>query len=149
MAFGRLVGPSVAARLFGGAPGPHLALLRATWAAVVGREIARRSEVISFDRRMLNVRVADVRWQKVLHRLEADIVARLAAVAGDLAPARLGFTQGPVADGAGDPATPPRTRPEAPAPKAVEAAAEAIADPELKAAFLRAARLYLEKKDNA
>ncbi len=148
MVLGRAASPSLATRLFG-APGPHLALLRAAWPQVVGREIARRSQVISLEGRTLNLRVVDQRWQKVLHRMQRQIRARLAEIAGDLAPVRLGFIVGPLASSE-DPA--PTTRlpePHSSAPAEVVAAAALIEDSELRERFLRSAALYLEKKEHA
>jgi hypothetical protein len=148
MVLDRAASPSLATRLFG-APGPHLALLRAAWPKVVGREIARRSEVVSLERRTLNLRVVDQRWQKVLHRMQRQIRARLAEIAGDLAPARLGFVVGPVTstDHGVEAARLPPTA--VSAPTEVVAAAEAIEDAELRERFLRSAALYLEKKEHA
>jgi predicted nucleic acid-binding Zn ribbon protein len=149
MALERAASTSMARRLFGGVPGAQLALLRAAWPAVVGREIARRSEVVSLDRRTLNIRVVDSGWQRVLHRMQRQILARLAEIAADLAPTRIGFTVGPVAGSADAAAAPrlPRDRPRAPAE--VTAAAEAIEDEELREGFLRSAALYLERKEHA
>jgi hypothetical protein len=147
MAFGRAASPSMAGRVFGSAPGAHLALLRAAWPVVVGRETARRTEVVSVDRRTLNVRVADLGWQRVLHRMQRQILTGLAAVAGDLAPARLGFTIGAVSEErAGDPLPIPPAGHVAEPPPAVARAAEAIEDLELRRRFLHSAALYLERK---
>jgi hypothetical protein len=148
MVLSRAASPSLATRLFG-APGPRLALLRAAWPKVVGNEIARRSEVVSLEGRTLNLRVVDPRWQKVLHRMQGQIRARLADIAGDLAPARLGFIVGPVAsvghDGPEKHLRPTTTE----APALVVAAAASIEDVELRETFLRSAALYLEKKEHA
>ena len=148
MGLGRPTGPSMAGRLFATAPGGPLALLRAAWPQVVGREISRRSEVVSLDRRTLNVRVVDLGWQRVLHRMRREILGRLASMAGELAPARLGFTVGPVV-ASEEPPPAPSVLSGSRAPGGVEAAAAAIEDLELRERFLRSAALYLERKHHA
>lgn len=150
MALGRAVDPSTAGRLFARAPFAQLALLRAAWTRVVGSEIARRSEVVSLDRRTLTVRVTDAGWQRVLHRMQAQILSRLAAIAGEMAPTRLGFVVGAIAPVPGEPQSPALAEPRAPDPPAeVEVAARAIGDPELRERFLRSAALYLQRKHHA
>jgi len=145
MAFGRAGSVSLASQLFGRDPAASLALLRACWPHAVGKEIARRTEILAVRGRTLLVRVPDPGWQKVLHRMEPAILAGLRSLAAELAPVRLGFSQGVVAD------TPAVARPTPhPAPGAlpaeVKAAATAIDDDELRARFLSAAALYLETR---
>lgn len=130
----------VALRVFGGNV-PRLALLRALWPSAVGREVARRSEVVSLDRDMLRVRVPDARWRRALFRMQRDIIVRLRRSAGALAPGRLGFIEGPVAE-----RPEAVTRPEAPPSPpsaALLASAEAIADADIRAHFVQAAARYL------
>jgi hypothetical protein len=146
VSLGKAVGPGWAGRLFGGRPGATLALLRAAWPRVVGPDVARRTEVLAVDGVTLRVRVADARWRKVLHRMQREILGRLREAAGDLAPKRLGFTEGPVHEQV-DAAPPPETRPapEPTAPPAVVAGAQAIADPEIRRRFLETAARYLTR----
>jgi len=137
--------PDLAARLFGARPEATLALLRATWPTAVGDELARRSEVVAIDGGVLRVKVPDLRWQRTLLRMRGFILARLARVAGQAAPRRLGFVTGHVEDRG--PTTAP-DRPAAPAPPppaTVAEAARAIPDPEIRAAFLAAAGAYLAR----
>jgi hypothetical protein len=136
--------PDLAARLFGARPEHTLALLRATWPAAVGPEIARRTEVVALDRGVLRVKVPDLRWQRQLMRMRADILSRLRKVARGVAPWALGFVVGPVAEPA---ETPPAELepPPATAPPAVAAAAAAIPDPEVRARFVAAAARYLRR----
>jgi hypothetical protein len=150
MALGRAVDPSTASRLFAKAPGAQLALVRAAWGSVVGHEIARRCEVVSLERRTLTVRVTDAGWQRVLHRMQRQILSRLADMAGGMAPTRLGFTVGAVATVSRQSpvATPPEAAAVAP-PAEVVAAAQAIADADLREQFLRSAALYLQRKHHA
>src|SRR5262249_3379687 len=114
-----------------------------------GPDLARRTELLAIERDTLRLRVPDVRWRKVLHRMQHEILGRLRDVAGDLAPRRLGFTEGPAAapepaePAAPDAVTPAATPPEAPA--AVAQAAIAIDDPELRARFLQSAARYLSR----
>jgi len=134
----------LAARLFGARPEHTLALFRATWPAAVGPVLARRTEVVALDGGILRVKVPDLRWQRTLVRMRADILSRLRAVAGRAAPRGIGFVVGPVADAP----EPPRAAPEeppAPAPSALADAAAAIADPEVRARFLAAAARYLHR----
>lgn len=147
MAFGRAAAPQMASQLFGRSPATSLALLRAAWPHAVGKEIARRTEILAMRGRTLLVRVPDPGWQKVLHRMEPEILGRMRRVAEDLAPLRLGFSQGPIVDSEAPSPTPPRTAPP-PVPAEVAVAAAAIDDPELRARFLGAAALYLETKNN-
>jgi hypothetical protein len=135
--------PDLAARLFGARPEHTLALLRATWPAAVGPEIARRTEVVALDRGVLRVKVPDLRWQRQLMRMRADILSRLRKVARGVAPWALGFVVGPVAETA-EPSPPAELEPPpAAAPPAVAAAAAAIPDPEVRARFVAAAARYL------
>lgn len=135
---------SLAARLFGRDPAHALALVRSAWPLAVGPELARRTEVLALDGRVLRVRVPDAGWTRVLHRMRRDILIRLRDVAGELAPYRIGFVEGGVPLLASVPEAPvaagePRVAP------LVEAGAAAIPDPELRDAFLRTARRYLER----
>jgi hypothetical protein len=136
--------PDLAARLFGSTPERALTLMRSAWPAAVGSELARRTEVVSFDAGQLRVRVPDAAWQKILWRMRGDILARLREVAGRAAPRSLGFVQGPVTAPPPSPAAPSRRRPSAPPPSLVEAAA-VIEDEALRAAFLAAAGRYLAR----
>jgi len=136
--------PRLAASLFGATPERRLALLRAAWPGAVGAELARRTEVMGLDAGVLRVRVPDAAWQRSLFRMRGQILSRLRRVAGDAAPRSLGFVQGgnlaaapPV-----DPPVAPRA-PDAPAPASVRAAAQSIADPDVRAEFLKMAGRYL------
>jgi len=135
---------SLAAQVFGRDPAHALALVRSAWPLAVGPELARRTEVLAMDGRVLRVRVPDAGWTRVLHRMRRDILARLRDVAGELAPHRIGFIEGGVPPLA--PSTdPPVAAAEPPPAPLVEAGAAAIPDAELRDAFLRTARRYLER----
>src|SRR5262249_42654838 len=135
---------SLAARLFGRDPAHALALVRSAWPLAVGPELARRTEVLALDGRVLRVRVPDAGWTRVLHRMRRDILVRLREVAGELAPSRIG-----VIEGGGPPpaatAEPPAAVGEPLMAPLVEEGAAAIADAELRDAFLRTARRYLAR----
>jgi len=138
----------LAARLFGSAPERTVALLRAAWPRVVGPELARRTEVIALEGDSLRIRVPDAGWRKGLLRMRREILTRLRDLVGDLAPRRLGFTEGFPAGTA--PSLPPvlPSAPAAPAPPpspALSAEAERISDPDLRARFLEAAGRYLAR----
>lgn len=145
----------MASRLFGTKGTPALALLRAAWPHAVGHEVARRSELLSLEGRTLRVRVPDAGWRRVLHRMQPEIVSRLRRLAGDLAPDRLGFSEGALAlDSERDSSQPqgiaasarPATEVRAAVPAAVAAGAEAIDDLEIRARFLSAAARYLSRQ---
>src|SRR5262245_25582897 len=87
----------LARQLFGRSPQHTLAVIRAAWPAAVGSELARRTEVLALDGRVLRVRVPDAGWRKVLHRMRREILSRLHQAVGSLAPAALGFHEGPIA----------------------------------------------------
>lgn len=134
----------IATEVFARNPERRLALLQAVWPAAVGPSLARRSVVVALDRGILRVRVPDAAWRKVLFRMRGEILNRLRKAAGPAAPRTLGFMEGPVPE-------PPR--PEAPAagpidvvaPSSVRAAADAIADDELRTRFIQAAARYLAR----
>jgi hypothetical protein len=140
--------PRLRGELFGARGERTLVLLRAAWPGAVGEELARRTDLVALEAGILRVRVPDARWRKVLHRMRSDILARLYDVAGEFAPRRLGFMEAPlgatvapcVPHAASTPAAAPPD-----APPALRAAAEIIADPELRERFLVSAARYLER----
>ena len=130
-------------RIFGVTPQGSLALLRIAWARAVGPDLAGRTEVLALEGRTLRIRVPDVRWRKVLHRMRRDILARLRDETGDMAPFRLGFQEGAVRPADAEPApTSPVVEP-AQLPEVVAAEAAAISDPEIRARFAESAARYL------
>ncbi len=133
----------LALRVFNG-EAPRLTLLRALWPCAVGRDVARRSEVLGLENDVLRVRVPDARWRRALFRMQRDIVVRLRRSAPGLAPSRLGFVEGPVAE-APEPPPMPEQPPAMPS-AAILASAEAIADPELRARFVATAARYLGRQ---
>src|SRR5262245_61306822 len=154
MALDRAPNIVMASQLFGTKGPSALALLRAAWPHAVGQEVARRSELLSLEGRILRVRVPDAGWRRVLHRMQPEILARLRRLAGDLAPVRLGFSEAapsvgpmPAVENPRQDPTPARAvlGPSAAAPASVAAEAEAIADPEIRAGFLNAAACYLSR----
>lgn len=147
MALQRLVTTGLARRLFGADPARTLALLRAAWPRAVGPDLARRTEVVALEAATLRVRVPDARWRKELHRLQAEILRRLREIAGDLAPWRLGFMEGPVAaPTVAKSARIPEESSGPPLPPAgVVAGAAVISDPDVRERFLEAAARYLER----
>ncbi len=59
-----------------------LEFIRLKWPAMVGTELARRSEPISLGERILNVRVNDAAWGRMIMRLQRDILPRLKKTVG-------------------------------------------------------------------
>lgn len=144
MALTRAGAPDVAARLFGGSPERVRALMRAAWPLAVGADLGRRTEVLGIEKGTLRIRVPDARWRLVLHRMQPEIIRRLREIAGGLAPWRIGFVEGGIAEpavaAAAAPAGPVRET-----PPEVAATAEAIADEEIRRRFLATAARYLER----
>jgi len=142
MSFDR-AGQGLASRIFESEPA-RLALIKSAWPFAVGPELARRTEVLALEGRTLRVRVPDAGWRKALHRMQPQIVARLRSVAGNLGPTRLGFSEGQVA-AAAETKPPARAASDETVPLDPEltAAAEHIADAELRQLFLAAAARYL------
>jgi Dna[CI] antecedent, DciA len=148
MAMDRASGRPWAARLFGSSPARTLALLQAAWPLAVGPELARRTEVVGIENRTLRVRVPDVSWRKVLHRVSAQILARLREIAGDdLTPRRMGFLEGGMTSI--DTPLPPPLPPPPPRPPALPAViarvSQSIPDAEIRARFQSAAARYLAR----
>lgn len=135
----------LAARLFPPGSAQALAFLRAAWPRAVGADLARRTEVLACEGGTLRLRVPDARWRKVLHRMQREILGRLRGVAGGVAPRRLAFTEGPVAEAPGAATRVASKLEPRPLPLAVSQAAEAIPDPELRQRFVSAAARYLTR----
>ena len=144
MALRRAGGSDVAARLFGGSPERVGALLRAAWPLAVGAELGRRTEVLGVEKGTLRIRVPDARWRLVLHRMQPDILRRLKEIAGSLAPWRIGFVEGGIADPAAPPAPPVEAK-APPPPLALSESAARIPDEEMRRLFLATAARYLER----
>jgi hypothetical protein len=143
MAFDPVAAPGLASQLFRPGTPQAFALVRAAWPAAVGPELARRTVVQALVGRTLHVRVPDAAWRKTLHRMRREVLARLQQIAGELAPTTLGFVEGTVATA---PETPRRPLPPAlPPSPALQAAADRIADPEMRARFLETAARYLSR----
>jgi hypothetical protein len=142
MVFERAVSPDLAARLFAPGSPRALALLRTAWPLAVGPGLARRTELLALEGVTLRVRVPDARWRKVLHRLQPLILGRLRAITGAVAPRRMGFDEGPVAD-RGPVEAPPPPDVALRCPDSVAAGAAVIADTDLRARFVETAARYL------
>lgn len=137
--------PRLAARLFGSDPRHALALMRAAWPAVVGPELARRTEVLALDAGVLRVGVPDETWRRGLARMRRELLGKLYRIAGGAAPRQLGFVVEP---GRVLPPPPAASAPAAstpvPPPSVVDAAA-GIPDAALRARFLESAARYLAR----
>jgi len=144
MAFDR-AGNGLAASVFASEPA-RLALIKSAWRFAVGPELARRTEVLALEGRTLRVRVPDAGWRKALHRMQPQIVARLRTIAGELGPSRLGFSEGQVAAPAEAKPAPSVGGGVDPLDPEVAAAADRIADPELRGVFLASASRYLSRR---
>jgi hypothetical protein len=145
MSLTRPAAVDLAVRLFGGSPERTLALLRAAWPLAVGPELARRTEVVAIEGTTLRVKVADATWRKALLKIRGPLHGRLRRVAGDLAPARFAFCEGPVSRPPQSRASGPVARAGAPPSAALAAAAEGIEDAAIRAGFLDSATRYLAR----
>jgi predicted nucleic acid-binding Zn ribbon protein len=115
------------------------------WASVVGEEIARRSEPEALVDGVLTVRVTDPVWGKTITRLAARIIPELNRAVGMKLVKRINFARRERLEGAPANALPARrVRATAVAPEGVARAAEAIADPELRARVTECAARYLQ-----
>ncbi len=144
VAFTPLAAGGLATRIFAATPAARLALLRALWPSAVGPEVARRSELVGLEKGVLRVRVPDAGWRKALFRNHRDIIVRLRRSAGELAPAKLGFLEGLVAEPSAVPDEPAAPRPWLPA--GLVAAAQGIADDDVRGRFLETAARYLGRR---
>lgn len=128
-----------------------LDFIRLKWPAMVGAELARRSEPISLAEHILTVRVADAAWGRMIMGLQRTILPRLSKTVGSDKVRRIRF----VKDGEplwGDDSM---LRPEIGqafgsekeqvegVPKPIMEAAETIQDPGLRALVTRTASRYL------
>ena len=125
-------------------------IVRSVWTHLVGRQIAERSQVFQLYRETLIVHVPDRAWQRQLRRLERQLLARVNRLLGQRLVTGMDFrVDASLAAPASSAQPPPRkgpTREEAPARDAqLEDSARAIADPELRALFLRASQKMLRE----
>jgi hypothetical protein len=135
---------SLARELFGSVPERRLALLTALWPKVVGPEVARRTQVVALEGERLRVRLPPGPWRRTIGPMRAEILLRLRASAGPLAPRTLVFVEGRFAP---DAEVPTRTRPlpEAEVPLSVDAASRVIDDPEIRESYRNVAARYLAR----
>ena len=125
-------------------------IVRSVWPHLVGRQIAARSQVFQLYRETLIVHVPDRAWQRQLRRLERQLLARVNRLLGQRLVTGMDFrVDASLAAPASSAQPPPRKGPareEAPARDAqLEDSARAIADPELRALFLRASQKMLRE----
>ena len=125
-------------------------IVRSVWPHLVGRQIASRSQVFQLYRETLIVHVPDRAWQRQLRRLERQLLARVNQLLGQRLVTGMDFrVDASLAAPASSAQPPPRKGPareEAPARDAqLEDSARAIADPELRALFLRASQKMLRE----
>lgn len=134
----------IAATILAATPGRRLTLLKAAWPAAVGRDLARRSEVVALDGEVLRIRVPDGTWRKNLWAMRKDLLGRLRKIAGRAAPHAMGFVEGPV-QAAIEPPQATATAPAvvAPLPRDLQNAAAAIPDDETRRRFEETAGRYL------
>jgi hypothetical protein len=147
------IGDSVGRELArgGGDAGAALVEITSVWPHAVGEAVSRQAWPLRMGRDgTLHVATASSTWAFELDRLSPEIQERLAALAGDSAPAKLRFRVGPVPE----PAAPREASNELPSelpettPETISEAAElaaGIEDPELRQIVARAARASLSR----
>lgn len=135
---------SLNVEIFQATPARRLTLLKAAWPAAVGRELARRSEVVALDGDLARIRVSDAVWRRSLWRMRQDLIARLRRIAGRAAPHALSFVEGPVAARV-EPLVPARVVEPVPLPPLVAKAAALIPDDDTRRRFREAVGRYLSR----
>lgn len=115
------------------------------WSAAVGARIADRTLPHAFARGVLTVKVASSAWQNELTFLKEDIIARLNELLGQRLVRDLKVVSGHLGSSAGRRGAPP-ARPTAEEASTAAHTAEAIGDPEVRAAFGGMMSRYLAAK---
>lgn len=123
-----------------------LGLIRLKWSAVVGKELALRSEPTSLGVGVLTVTVNDAAWGRMILKLEREILARIGTVVGPDAVEKLQFIarEKPIWEG-GAPSLRwehPVVEPPPPSERIVKAA-RTIEDAGLRDQVIRTASRYL------
>ena len=118
------------------------------WNGAAGAGVRRASAPVRLDGRLLVVATADATWKTQLERLAPQLIFRINALLGAPLVTRIAFRVDPAAVAAAhEPEPPPQIAAGDVAACAADLArdAEAIEDPELRAAFLRAASRCLAR----
>jgi hypothetical protein len=132
-----------------------LELVRIRWAAVVGKELALRSEPASLEEGVLTVRVSDAVWGRMIVRLQRRILPRLANAVGADQLRRIRFVKdgkplwgSGLPPGVSDRHEPPagELSPEIPAP--ILEAAQNIEDSDLRSIVVETASRYLRAQSH-
>jgi len=124
-------------------------LIHKCWARAVGYELALRSEPEALSGGVLTVRVTDVRWGKMIYKLQDRIIPQLNRELGGRLIRRLNFTKRSQLVRPGPDAEPIKKEREVLAPpETLSAAAQGIQEPELKELVLQAASHYLKAQEN-
>ena len=117
------------------------------WNGAAGAGVRRTSAPVRLEGRLLVVATVDQTWKTQLERLAPQLVFRINSLLGAALVTRIAFRVDPAAVAAAhDPPAPPvRTGDPAAVAAELEHDAEAIADPALRDAFLRAASRCLAR----
>lgn len=128
-----------------------LELVRLKWEAIVGIELALRTEPAILEAGILTVRVTDAAWGRVILKLEKEILVRLASAMGSRVVTRVRFMKDgkPLWEGQAPPFAKHHSEQgqegtsSPPPPKRIIEAARAIGDPGLREQVTRIATRYL------
>ncbi len=115
------------------------------WSAAVGPRIAERTVTHAFSRGVLTVKAASAAWQNELTFLKQDIIKRLNELLGERRVRELKVISGHLGSSTGRRGPPP-ARPTVDELSTASATAEAIGDPEVRAAFGGMMSHYLAHK---
>ncbi|MFN8006620.1 MAG: DUF721 domain-containing protein [Terriglobia bacterium] len=117
-------------------------LALALWNQVVGEALSKKTRPLRLSRSTLIIEVPSQAWQKELHLLRHDIIAKLNEQAGCRLIHNIEFR---VDSHFPDPPNPPRIPPAEPFPQPLELPVEAIPDQDLRRSFVAAAFSYLNR----
>ena len=119
------------------------------WNGAAGAGVRRASTPIRLDNRLLVVATVDQTWKTQLERLAPQLIFRINSLLAAPLVTRIAFRVDPAAVAAAhEPEAPPvRTGNPAAVAAEIEHDADAIADPALREAFLRAASRCLARAD--
>ena len=118
---------------------PPLEILRPAWEHIVGKELMLRTRPVNIVSGRLVVEVPDTRWRMQLVRLEGLFVDRIRHLLGDDPDNSISGIDWKLNPSIRIASEPPRKPPAREADPSICAAAEKIADPELRDLFLREA----------
>jgi len=126
---------------------PELAV-KVAWDRAAGAGLRRQAIPFRLDGRTLLVSVADAIWQKQLQPMSPELIFRMNNLLGQSTVDAIIFRVDPSMPGSAGSIANSAARKTTPAPTELVFAASAIADPDLRARFLRAAENCIARRDS-